>query len=115
MPVPNDHGVYCEGAWTEHIHHKTESGAVLDIYLVETDDGWRWGCDYALQWAGGGGWPSILDTPLSTRQEAIDAAVSRLRGIADRPHYHDPSVLELRQRSDVLTWCGSRKQMELFA
>lgn len=114
-PQPNASGVYEESQWTEHIQHTTASGAFVAVMLVQCADGWRWGIDYRGQWCGGGGYPAVTDRPLQSRQEAIDAAASRLRRVFGPPYLHEPSGVELRQQADVQAWCDSRKQQELFA
>lgn len=114
-PQPNANGVYEEDQWTDRIQHTTASGAFVAVMLVRCADGWRWGIDYRGQWCGGGRWPSVTDHPLQSRQEAMDVAIARLRRVFGPPYCHEPSDTELRQETEIRTWCDSQKQLELFA
>lgn len=111
--LPNEHGVYTE--FTERIAHETESGARIDVYLVEQRDGWRSGFNYQMQWGAGGAYPRAADKPHSSRQDALEAAASQLiKRAADGPEYHSLSDKERRQRSEIRDWCRAQKQMDLF-
>lgn len=115
-PQPNVHGVYEESQWTEHIQHTTPGGVRVEVMLVQCADGWRWGIDYSGQWCGGGQLPSANRRPLQSRQEAMDAAVARLRRVFGAPYRPESSSdTELQQQTEVHAWCDAQKQMELFA
>ncbi|TAL82043.1 MAG: hypothetical protein EPN62_05665 [Candidimonas sp.] len=119
QPQPNKHGVYCEDAWTETVSHKTPSGASVDVHLVQLEAGWIADRDYSFAQEGGGGWPSIHDKIMPTRDEAINAVLSKVRRSAERnlefsPHHM--SDRDTRQCKEIIDWIDSRtRQMELFA
>ncbi len=113
--MPNDHGVYLESEWTEHIQRTTPSGARVAVMLVQRDDGWRHGVEYSGEWLGGGDLPSVRDAPIATKQDAIDIACARLRRAFGSPFFHDMSGAERRQAAEVHAWCDAQRQLELFA
>lgn len=109
---PNEHGVFT--SFTEHIQYRGASGVKVDVFLVESEDGWRWGYEYMLQWGGGGAYPSHSRDPCRTRRDALEAAIECVAGRVCAHPLRTLSRLEIRQRQEVEHWCTAHRQLALL-
>jgi len=110
-PQHNEFGVYLDH--TDTIREKTKSGATIEINLVDTGNGWIVGYSLLSSWAGYACPARTGNQAYSDRQAAIDGSIDSIKSLVTGG-YHDDSERQNSMRREVLIWCESQKQMELF-